>query len=370
MMKIIDYLEENSTKLCYSHYISSKNPDGSFLFFDIETTGFSPKNTTLYLIGALWYESDGIHIRQWFNEDGYSEKELLSAFEQHAKAFTHLVHFNGLGFDLPYLREKAKLLQTAFSLDEQLYQMDILKEIRSYKALLSLENLKQVTIEKYLGIERTDTYSGGELINIYQRYVARPDSDKEQLLLLHNHDDLLGMPQISHILNYKAFFEQIEPANPEIKADGDFITIYFEYQKTISLPKRLICTRKHLHLNALDGRGCLTLPIYKGTLKHFFSDYKQYYYLPLEDMAVHKSVAAFVDTQNKKKATKSTCYIKKTDAFVPCFDSQYSQCFRMDFKDKATYQTLDSILTGTVIEQCTYISQALSAIASDKRRSL
>ena len=31
-----------------------------FLFFDIETTGFSPRNTSLYLIGAAFWMSTGL----------------------------------------------------------------------------------------------------------------------------------------------------------------------------------------------------------------------------------------------------------------------------------------------------------------------
>ena len=61
----------------------------------------------------------------------------------------------------------------------------------------------------------------------------------------------------------------------------------------------------------------LKLPLYHGTLKFFFPDYKNYYYLPVEDTAIHKSVAAFVDSSYRKKATASTCYTKKEGTFLP-----------------------------------------------------
>ena len=37
-----------------------------FLFFDIETTGFSPRNTSLYLIGAVCFLDEHWTFLQWF----------------------------------------------------------------------------------------------------------------------------------------------------------------------------------------------------------------------------------------------------------------------------------------------------------------
>ena len=236
-MKIIKYsstIQQNSIPE-YDRYLY---PDSRLLFFDIETTGFTAQNTTLYLIGALWYENSQIRIIQWFNEDGHSEKEILAAFDAFCKDFTHLVHFNGLGFDLPYLRQKADLSDIPFSADKEPVQIDILKEIRSYKKIFMLDNMKQVSIERYLGIQRTDTYTGKELISIYRQYLKKTDTIKEDLLLLHNHDDLLGLLQISPILNYKTFFEQIEISDLKLYADK-VLTADFSYSQSAFLPKRI-----------------------------------------------------------------------------------------------------------------------------------
>ena len=34
-------------------------------FFDIETTGLSPKNSLIYLIGILYFDKEW-HLKQWF----------------------------------------------------------------------------------------------------------------------------------------------------------------------------------------------------------------------------------------------------------------------------------------------------------------
>lgn len=363
-MKIINYTENINTQdrelpSYFSHYYADENP----LFFDIETTGFAALNTTLYLIGVLWYEDGQIKIRQWFNDDGKSEEELITAFETFCSHFTMLIHFNGAGFDLPYLKQKAQHLHIDFTVDSRLHQLDIFKEIRNFKTIFALDNMKQVTIEQYLGIIRTDTYSGGDLINIYQRFVARPDTEKEQLLLLHNHDDLLGMPQISGILNYTAFFNRLAAEDLEIlsiKPDesNDKLIIIFQYPDYAFLPNRILCSKDSLFLNASECKATLQIPVIHDTLKHYFSDYKNYFYLPAEDMAIHKSVASFVENSNKEKAKKSTCYTKKTDAFIPCHNTDNISAFQYDIVDKKIYQSLDT-LTNDNEYVLTYILQCL-----------
>ncbi|MGN0153793.1 MAG: ribonuclease H-like domain-containing protein [Lachnospiraceae bacterium] len=358
-MKIIDYKETITPDTALPEYYTNFYPEARLAFFDIETTGFAARNTTLYLIGVLWYEQDTIHIRQWFNEDGRNETDLILAFDEFCKDFTHLVHFNGLGFDLPYLKQKAEMLKIPFQTSETLEQIDIFKEIRSYKNIFALDNMKQVSIERFLGIHRKDTYNGKELINVYQRYVARPDEEKEHFLLLHNHDDLLGMPGISKILNYKAFFENTVIETVQTKIENDRFILQFTVPAAAELPKRISISRDDIYLNALEQTGTLYIPVISGTLKHFFSDYRNYYYLPKEDMAVHKSVAAYVETDNKMKAAKNTCYIKKTDCFIVCTDKDFPEAFQTDISDKTRYQTLDSIASASTEMQKHYIQNTL-----------
>lgn len=358
-MKMIEY-HETIGQAFIPEYYQYLYPDSKLLFFDIETTGFTAKNSTLYLIGALWYENNSIRILQWFNEDGNSEKQLLSSFNVFCKNFTHLVHFNGLGFDLPYLKQKTEMLKIPFSIGEQLTHIDIYKEIRSYKKIFFLNNMKQISIEHYLGIHRKDTYTGKELINIYLQYAAHPDDEKEHILLLHNHDDLLGMPQISRILNYKAFFEKISISSLEITLENKQLKFRFSYESSAYLPKRLSLSANGMYLNAFEQESILYIPVVEDTLMHYFNDYQNYYYLPMEDMAIHKSVASYVEADNREKATKSTCYIKKTDAFIPCHNTDEYDVFKSSITDKCNYQTVDSLLNANFQKQTTYIQRTLS----------
>ena len=74
--------------------------------FDIETTGFSAETTSLYLIGCGFYSDDKWVVRQWFNDDGKSEADILNAFISFISDYKYLLHYNGDGFDIPYLTKK------------------------------------------------------------------------------------------------------------------------------------------------------------------------------------------------------------------------------------------------------------------------
>lgn len=358
-MKTIDYTIECTNEYTIHGYLSQQYPKEDLLFFDIETTGFVAKNTTLYLIGVLWFANNQLHIRQWFNEDGISEKDLIVSFTSFTANFSYLVHFNGLGFDLPYLRQKSEQLGIPFDFEHTMNQIDIYKEIRPFKNIFALDNLKQVSIERFLNIAREDVYSGKDLINMYQRYVASPSQSVEDILLLHNHDDLLGMTQISQMLHYKYFINNPEIETVNINKESNQLIIQFTINSSVVLPRRITISNQGIYLNAVDNHGTLHIPIKETTLKHFFSDYKNYYYLPLEDMAIHKSIATYVDSPNKIKATKNTCYIKKSDAFIPCFNKESDQIFFQEPNNKQQYCTVDFIQKANFETQIQYVKNTL-----------
>ena len=361
-MKIVHYTYdiENVEFIKESFKLLHSTDYEKVLYFDIETTGLSARNSTLYLIGALSYDNNTLHLTQWFNEDGYSEKELITSFNEYCKKYTHIIHFNGLTFDIPYIREKASKHNIDINNIDNLIQIDIFKEIRSYKGLFGLDNLKLVTIEKYMGIERNDTCQGSELINVYQRYVARPDDEKEHLLLLHNHDDIIGLTKIISILNYKLLFVKPVIKSHNISHDSSKLTIEAITDEHLYIPKRINQTNKDgVYINAYDNKITLILPVINDKLKHFFKDYKNYYYLPKEDMAIHKSVSAYVDSDNKERATKKNCYIAKDDTFIINHDSDYPENFLKEYGDKLSYRTLNSLVSSSDDEQRKYIKNIL-----------
>ena len=72
-------------------------------------------------------------------------------------------------------------------------------------------------------------------------------------------------------------------------------------------------------------------------LKYFYPNYKDYYYLIYEDQAIHKSVGEFVDKGARVKATKETCYTKKSGSFLPQPSSLWTPDFKNTCKDKTGF---------------------------------
>lgn len=312
------------------------------LFFDIETTGFSPKTSSLYLIGCLYFENDVPMIRQWFAETTQEESCLLFEFFDFMKNYDYLIHYNGTGFDIPYLMHKCTHYNLPYSF-EKIESIDLYKILFPVKSMLKLENLKQKTVESYLDIQRDDLYNGGELISVYQSFLTSPSKEALELLLLHNHDDMNGLLQLSPMLAFRDFnIEHITWDTYEISdytsyhgTEGKEIILFFTLSSP--LPKRISFAKQDFYLNIDKDRCRLRIKAYTGELKYFYSDYKNYYYLPAEDTAIHKSVAFYVDKDFRTRAKAANCYSRKTGIFLPQFEEIISPYFKIDYFDKILY---------------------------------
>lgn len=337
-------------------------PKEQLLFFDIETTGFSGDTSQLYLIGCVYHDGFGWKLIQWFADTRQAESELLDAFFVFIKRFKTLIHFNGDRFDIPYLEKCCRRLGLSHSF-EGMESMDIYKKIRPYRKLLGLESMKQKAIEQFLGISREDKYTGGQLIEVYRDYLHTHEKSLYDLLILHNEDDLKGMPAILPILSYADFFSSpLFPQAPELW-EGDCTEpmdtplLHLTGTSSVSVPVPLEYSSGPVSLELYENKAVCTIRLCRGCLKYFYPDYKDYYYLPFEDTAVHKSVGEYVDRSARKKATARTCYTKKEGLFLPQFGSFKEPSFREDYKSPLTYVLYDDSLFSQPQAADTYFSQ-------------
>lgn len=365
------------------------------LFFDIETTGLSAKTSFLYLIGCTYFENDTWQIVQWFADDMNNEVDILHTFFEKIKNYKRIVHYNGSGFDIPFIQNKCKQHNIDESFDH-IESFDIYRKILPYKHLLPVDNLKLKTVESFLGIEREDTYSGADLIQVYANFLGSyryeklhkshsqskrndltsnkiPSSkDLLQVLLLHNAEDVKNLLSITNILCYTDIFDRdiyknifqnkssnhvgLQNAwNVNIISNEDYETNYLEFNLTIpyTIPKLVhwenklsvttygTCHSLSIQLIASYNNITLKVPIFKGELKYFFHNFKDYYYLPKEDMAIHKSVAQYVDKEYRVQAKASNCYSKKAGIFIPVFDERTKNVFKADYQDPIYFIELD-----------------------------
>ncbi len=360
-----------SPKLC-TYPLSLIGEPEDILFVDIETTGFTARTSTLYMIGCIFFEHDQIHLIQWFAETPEDEKKVLTAFFQKCRSHQILIHYNGNNFDLPYMKQKC--LQ--YHLDEPFSSMDgidIYKRIMPYKKMLHLDNVKQKTVEQFMEIQRQDKYNGGELIDVYKDYLSAPSSDKAQLLLLHNADDMKGMLQLLPILSYADMF--VQPfrvlkvqANKYTDATGIPQTeVMMKIKFPFSFPKPIVLTGNNCRFDGCENEGNLKVPILYDTLKYFYSNYRDYYYLPAEDVALHKSVSTYVDKQFREQATAATCYTKKEGAFLPQWDLIFTPVFKREYGDKICYFELTEEIKRSPEEFRKYALHIIDMLAHGNR---
>lgn len=339
-------------------------PLEEIIFFDIETTGFSARSTVLYLIGVAFYENNTWNLKQWFSDNPQDEAIILADFFQFIQNYKMIVHYNGEGFDMPYLTNKLAKYNLPFTF-ENFISMDIFKQTRKIQKLLKLENYKQKTIEHFLEIERTDRYTGGELINVYNQYINSNGKDLLNLLLLHNKEDMIGMLQLLPILSYLQISEgryhinSIETHSIE-EYDGTFVKeAIFSGTLDYDLPKRVSYGNDLFYLTAYNHTIKIRMKIYTGELKYFYSNYKDYYYLPDEDTSIHKSIAFYVDKNYRTRAKAANCYSKKTGMFLPQISEIVIPYFKIDYNDKITYFELESGFLSNTNLQYTYIKDLL-----------
>lgn len=408
-------------------------PASKVLFFDIETTGFSPESSYVYLIGCAFCHDGAVKLRQYFLDDLSGEKGLIREFGEFSRGFSLLVHYNGATFDLPYLQKKAHRhrLPGQYFCAEGEESLDLYKLLLPYKKILGLKDLKQKTVEEFLGIRREDAFCGGDLIPVYTEFVGRyryecltggdpltgadadqraeglvppvrADADRRAegfvppagadaldtapapetpdffgtgltnmpkspanallfVLLLHNREDLTGLLSISRLCSLPKFLNggftvsriagdhAVELGFPQkthhilrltAEPGQDLPTFCFPSETARQLPavaEGLPAASVILRAVPEENAILLFVPVFCGTLKYFFEDYKNYYYLPMEDCAMHKSIAQFVDKEYRKKATKETCYQKKKGHFLPQPDEIITPSFRIRAKDSFSY---------------------------------
>lgn len=331
------------------------------VFFDIETTGFSASHDALYLIGCCRYEGRNWSLRQWMaeNESPSEQRQILQEFLNDIQDATTLISYNGRTFDLPFLQKKCASLHLRAELSAFQHR-DLYQEIKELRSPLHLNSLKLKSVEEFLGIKREDPFTGGELIAVFQSYEQNPSPDLLETLLLHNFEDIQDMLFVLPILSYKQIlnggytFLQAREVKQKGKETPSSILLSMHFQNPLpkSLPDRFLSLNSFLQqqqtkpldqqldpiLLHIDEKNMdLTLPVLQTELKFFYKNYRDYYYLPIEDYAIHKSVASFVDKNYRQKATPATCYTKKAGVFLPQIEEIYSPAFQFQLKDSLSW---------------------------------
>ena len=323
------------------------------IYLDIETTGLSPANSHVTVIGTAFLDGERPILRQFVCEKPTDEKKLLREFADYLKGCYRVIHFNGNTFDIPYLKKKFSF----YRLDDPFFDMsftDLYQTGKRIAPLLQMSSLKQKDFEKAFSYPRTDRLSGSECVSAYRSYLRTGEEAFLDKILLHNKEDVFGMIHIAkHLEGFLCLMngeigitdvcrEENDPASfgPSDSENEASSVLSVSFVLPVSFPQPFFFSsistagqrkkdssasdafcpnQKNLpfEISIMQNQGVFRLPGMYRELKYFFENYKDYYYLPLEGRAIHKSVGRFVEAAYREKATKNTAYEPVAAVFFP-----------------------------------------------------
>ncbi len=340
-MRIIDKTLQG---LAPAYELQKIAPLSEFLFLDIETTGLRPEESSIYLIGCICYDQNEkvFKLHQWFAQKPEEEGDILNAFLDFAASFRHLIHYNGDRFAIPFLQKRMQ----AYGFKNVLTGMDSLDLYliaRQMRKLFGLADCKQQTLEAFFGTKRSQEANGSDLIAVYNEYVKTPSDRGLRMLQSHNEADLCALLSLTGLIFYHDLMEEeltVNKAQANYYDDCDShareeVLLFFTL--STPLPKPIAGTTDHCFMKAEGNKGVLKIPLFSEELKYFYANYKDYYYFPQEDMAIHKSIASFTDKTHREQAAPSTCYTRKTASYLPQWDLFREPFFKHSYDDPGLY---------------------------------
>lgn len=187
-----DYVPTGSLADAARIHLGEGREAPSFVFMDLETTGFS--STPLFLAGTAFLQEGMIKCVQFFARDYSEERAVIGALDETLARHRFCVTFNGKSFDMPYLRERAKYHKIELASAPE--QFDLMHAARR-KWKHSLPNCRLVTLERHiLGRRRIGDVPGWEVPCIYHEFVHTKDARRIRGVLRHNLVDVLSMAEL------------------------------------------------------------------------------------------------------------------------------------------------------------------------------
>jgi len=190
------------------------------LFMDTETTGLAGGTGTMaFLVGIGYFGEDGFIIEQYFVRRFAEERAVLGQFlnrlERTAAAQGALVTFNGKGYDLPLLQNRA-VLQRFPAMPAIDAHIDLLYPARRLWRR-HLPDCALKTLERAVsGVVREGDVPACLIPERYFRYLRTADPSPLKEVFYHNQLDLVSMVAV---LNAMLLLFSQEPGGAGLPAD-------------------------------------------------------------------------------------------------------------------------------------------------------
>lgn len=350
-MKKLEYIYKTSDFPI--EHLEELLPEDSLLF-DIETTGFKADYQSIYLIGYGFRKKNDIVLTLLYARTPEEEGEILKEFYSAASFYPKFISFNGDMFDIPFLNKRydKNSLPSPF---HGKASTDLFKIAKRYKRFLNLPHYKQKDLENYFGLFRKDQFNGGQLIELYKKQKSAPNAQEEDLLFLHNLEDVKGMLYLLKLFDFSILDNDSFTINSGEICENELL---FEgtFPMTLNLNLNLIKENGFIQIknNQISGN----IKLFRGKLKYYYKDYKNYIFVPDENLLLPKSLSSTIDKSRITKATKEQCYVEKEGIFIKNLLHGDEREFKKDINDKESYVELLQDKVSTAFLHA-YISKLL-----------
>ena len=312
------------------HALPTEVSEERVAFLDLETKAYGRKNSSIQYLGLLRKESDGWYAYQWIQESPGEELEILQQFLALLPSFDCLVHYNGTSFDLPILQKRCQHYELSLNLTA-LESLDLYRIFAPLKKFPGLPHLDQHSLEQFLNLSRANQTD----------------------------NDLTMLPKLLSLCSYLDLVKgNFRIQDVFLKEDTLTVTALLNS----SVPNNCSLHFAAGYLSVESNQLRVLIYGIHDTMKYFYPDYKNYYYLPQEDCAIHRSVASYVDKAHRVPAKAANCYTRKTGFFLPMTDDGLKPAFAKNYKDGQYYLLCDEKFLSDPFRISAYLLNCFRAL--------
>ncbi len=283
------------------------------LLLDIETTGLKREQDQIISIGLTYLNDLGtLTTTHLFLERPEEEAIILSQFLAFLKNYETIYSYYGKAFEFPFILARLE----HYHLDSTLF---LRMKLIDLKDTLKHFGKNRRELEPLFHYERTCHSTGYDIVKLYQTYITSEVPIYKTCIIEHQKEELASL-----LFFWELYMTLYESTNWQLI---ETITENNTLQLTIKRPTCFLATfigkASDMTFSYHKGENLIyvMIPLYKGTLNHRLEPLKDYYYVESEHQLLHKSLAHFIPSNLKRKATKEECVISKESTFFPIVTS-------------------------------------------------
>ena len=291
------------------------------MLFDIETTGFKRETSQICLIGVIHFTGDGFEMLQAAVSDLKEEDVIINWFLEQCSKSDTLIHYYGDRFDIPFIRYRASIYPECVkmlpSLD-RLVSLDLQKILKPAAALFGIPDRKQISFEDYIrmnlipepnfprDILAERCWPGGRTcVSAFLAFQKTGESRYLECVFGHNMEDLNGMLGLSLCLPVFQLKDGRFKTEKTVNSEA-FFTWHIKTEEPIDVAFNYVFS--DMKIKAEKDIVLFIIKKENGNLRLRYANYKDYLYLPGEDMVVPKSIGRFLGRGVCKAASPLQCY--------------------------------------------------------------